>query len=354
MKAHRVPLARLTEKAIAGRVLVADLPDAAGAVVFRKGAILQPQHARRLRELGPAELHLIQMEPGDLHEEEAGQRIAAAVLGRGLRLGGVSGGAWLLHAQTRGILQVDPTSLARLNMIEGLSISTLFNGQVVDEGETVTRVKIVPLVIAGERVIDAEKALRGMSPVLGLRAFQPSRVAALVRDTLPPERMSRFREALGEKLAWLGSELMEPLEIEGQTGGSVDEEVAAALRQALDRGADVVVVAGSRPMDPLDPTFAALERLGASLERHGVPAHPGSLFWIARLQDVPVLGMPNCGLFSRATVFDLVLPRILAGERIGSAELAEVGHGGLLTRDLAFRFPPYRAARARGEAPADE
>jgi len=108
-------------------------------------------------------------------------------------------------------------------------------------------------------------------------------------------------------------------------------------------------VAGTRAMDELDPTFVALEDLGGQRVRQGVPAHPGSLFWIARLGAVPVLGLPSCGLFSEATVFDLVLPRILCGDRVGGAELASLGHGGFLTRDMAFRFPPYRRSRRRGE-----
>jgi molybdopterin biosynthesis enzyme len=83
--------------------------------------------------------------------------------------------------------------------------------------------------------------------------------------------------------------------------------------------------------------------------RHGAPAHPGSLLWIADLRGHPVLGMPACGMFSQATTFDLVLPRILAGEPAGPTELAALGHGGLLSRDSAYRFPPYRKSGARGE-----
>jgi molybdopterin biosynthesis enzyme len=101
-------------------------------------------------------------------------------------------------------------------------------------------------------------------------------------------------------------------------------------------------------MDELDPTFRALDELGARHERHGVPAHPGSLFWLARLGDAAIVGMPTCGLFSQATVFDLVLPRILTGDRVDARALAELGHGGLLTRDVAYRFPPYRPSRQRG------
>src|SRR5581483_2998081 len=117
------------------------------------------------------------------------------------------------------------------------------------------------------------------------------------------------------------------------------------------RRAEVIVLAGTKAMDPLDPAFLALDRLGVRLERYGVPAHPGSLFWIARYRDIPLLGMPSCGLFSQATVFDLVLPRVLAGERVGREELARLGHGGLLGRDVAFRFPRYRATSGRGKIP---
>jgi molybdopterin biosynthesis enzyme len=169
-------------------------------------------------------------------------------------------------------------------------------------------------------------------------------VGAVVQETLGERGMTRFRDALGEKVSWFGSTLLEPRMVEASETAAAD--ALAALAAA---GADVIVIAGSKALDPLDPAFLALERLGVRLDRYGVPAHPGSLFWLAHLGDAPVLGMPSCGLFSRATVFDLVLPRVLAGDRLGGAELAELGHGGLLTRELAFRFPPYRSARERGE-----
>src|SRR6185436_4907699 len=92
-------------------------------------------------------------------------------------------------------------------------------------------------------------------------------------------------------------------------------------------------------LDPLDPVFGGLTLLGARMERHGAPAHPGSLLWVARWDDRSVVGMPTCGMFSQATTFDLVLPAILAGEPVGNREVAELGHGGLLSRDMAYRFP---------------
>src|SRR5215813_12652595 len=117
----------------------------------------------------------------------------------------------------------------------------------------------------------------------------------------------------------------------------------------LDAGADILIAAGAGSLDPLDPVFAGLARLGRRMIRHGAPAHPGSLLWIADLRGHPVLGMPACGMFSQATTFDLILPRILTGEHIDNLSLAELGHGGLLSRDSAYRFPPYRKSGTRGE-----
>ena len=105
--------------------------------------------------------------------------------------------------------------------------------------------------------------------------------------------------------------------------------------------ADIILTAGGRSTDPLDPFYVAIERLGGTVVRHGVPAHPGSMLWLARIGRTAVLGLPTCGAYSKATAADLVLPRLLTGERPGPGLVAGLGHGGLLTRDQRFRFPRY-------------
>ncbi len=164
--------------------------------------------------------------------------------------------------------------------------------------------------------------------------------------SLTPRARSRFETVLREKLAWFGAPL---------AGLAYPDAEAAALARAVEEsiaaGARIVVVAGANALDPLDPVFTAIERLDGQVVRNGVPAHPGSLLWVARVGSVPVLGMPGCGMFSQATLFDLLLPRLLAGETVGPTELAAYGHGGLLGREMAFRFPPYRAGRDRGTLP---
>ncbi|MCC6931612.1 MAG: hypothetical protein IT359_21660 [Gemmatimonadaceae bacterium] len=324
-------------------MLAHDVRDAEGRIALHKGSRLDNAAVDRLSGLPWEELHLLALDADDVHEGEAGGRLARAAAGGGVRVGALAAGAWPLEATHRGILAVHRDALDAVNLVEGLCVYTLFDGQVVDDGEVVARAKIVPFAIDAATLGRGEAAARAAGGVVTVRPFLPAVVGAVVQESLGTRAMARFEEALGEKVAWFGSTLQPPAFV-----AAASDAIAAGIAQVLAAGARVVALAGSRPMDPLDPAFEALARMGATIERHGVPAHPGSLVWLARVGDVPVIGMPACGLFSQATIFDLLLPRFLAGERLGARDLASLGHGGFLTRDMAFRFPPYRQARQRG------
>jgi hypothetical protein len=343
VKTVRVRRAAFDDAAVKGWVLARDVADASGRVALAKGRILAPDDSARLRELPWDELHLLAPEPDDLHESGAGARLARAAAGPGVAPGQLSAGHWPLVAQHRGVLQVNVAGLLDVNRLCGLGLYTLFDGQVVDSGEQVGRAKIVPFLIAEEIVVQAESLARSANGLVAVRPFGAVTVGAVVQESLGERASARFRDALAEKVEWFGARLLEPRFVAPEA-----DAVASAIRDVAADGASVVIVAGSRPMDPLDPAFEALERVGARVQRHGVPAHPGSLLWLARLGEFPVIGVPSCGLFSRATVVDLVLPRLLAGLPVDAAWMAGLGHGGFLTRDMAFRFPPYRPARDRG------
>lgn len=326
-----------------GAILAHDVRDADGRVAMAKGTRLDATLVAQLPGLAWRELHLLLPEAGDLHETDAGRRLARAAVGEGVVVGALSGGAWPLQAAHRGILAVERAALDAVNLVDGLSVYTLFDGQVVDAGETVARAKIVPFVIADSVLALGEAAARAVGGVVRVRPFRPMVVGAVVQESLGALAMARFEAALGEKVRWFGSTLCPPAFVAPEP-----EAIAEGIARQVASGAAIVALAGSRPMDPLDPVFDALARAGAVMERQGVPAHPGSLVWLARRGEVPIVGMPACGLFSQATVFDLILPRLLTGERVTGRDLASLGHGGFLTRDMAFRFPPYREARDRG------
>jgi hypothetical protein len=334
---------RLDNRSIDGAVLCHDLRAADGALRYRKGRILRADDLASVAALPWDELHLVRMDDGDVHEDEAGERLARAAAGPGVRVGAASAGHWPLIAETRGIADIAAAPLDRVNAVEGLCVYTLFSGHVVDAGEVVARAKITPFVMRGSAVGAAESLAYATGGLVSVRPFVPTRVAAVVQEALAAQGLQRFERALCEKVRWFGSDLLPPRVAEPDA-----DAIADAIDEQLTLDARLVVVAGSKAMDELDPTFRALDELGARRERHGVPAHPGSLFWLARLGDAAIIGMPTCGLFSQATVFDLVVPRILAGDRVDARALAELGHGGLLSRDVAYRFPPYRPSRQRG------
>ncbi|MGQ0715192.1 MAG: hypothetical protein ACT4PJ_15945 [Gemmatimonadaceae bacterium] len=339
-----VERAALSPESIGGLVLCQDVRGEGGRPAFAKGRILQADDAPLLMALPWERLHVAAMEAGEIHEDAAGRRIAVAAAGDHVTIGSFGGGHWPLTSMARGILDVSADALRHVNSLEGPCVYSAFHGQVVDLGEVVARAKITPFALPETRVREAERIGAEPGGMIRVRPFHPMRIGAVVQETLGERAMTRFKDALSEKVEWLGSALEEPRFVAADP-----ERIGDAITGAIDDGAEVIALAGTKAMDLLDPAFVALERIGATIERHGVPAHPGSLFWLALRDDVPILGMPTCGLFSQATVFDLILPRILTGERIGSAKLAELGHGGLLTRDMSFRFPPYRRSSNRGE-----
>ncbi len=333
-----------TPDVLLGRILCHDVRDAAGTVTLDKGARLDEDTVRRLLATPWQEIHLIALEPGDLHEEEAGWRLAATAVGDGVEVKGYAGGQWTLVASRRGLLRVRRPALAEVNALEGVSLFTLFDLQPVEPGEAVARCKVTPLVVSGEILAAVERAARAAGGLVAVDGFRRATIGALAQQRLEERQRARFEAALAQKLDWLGSALL-PVRYATGSARMVADEVAS-LAQA---GADLLIVAGASALDPLDPVFEGLTLLGARMERHGAPAHPGSLLWLAFWEGRAILGMPTCGMFSQATTFDLVLPRLLAGEPLDNRAIAELGHGGLLSRDMAYRFPPYRAGASRGE-----
>ena len=315
------------ESAVPGLVL------ARGIGSLQKGTVLSAADVAALRG---KELHVTEMEEGDVHEEVAGRRLAQSAAGEGVSVQPLQAGSWPLWAKHRGIVALDEARLAQLNDSDDLAVVTLPAGQIVVENEIVGRAKIVPFVTREERVRRAE----ALGAVLRVRPFKPMRVAALVQEKLDDESLQRFAKAFGEKVSFFGSQVVSV---------SRADDLAAALREVVREGAQLVAMAGSKLMDPLDPAMQALAKAGAKIEKHGVPVHPGTLLWVASLEGVPVIGAPACGLFSRPTAFDVLLPMLLAGDKLSRAALSQLGAGGLLTKDLSFRFPPYRPDLPRGE-----
>jgi hypothetical protein len=311
---------------IEGRVLTHDLgPE------LRKGTVLGAVHVSMLR--AHAEVHAVELEPGDIHEDEAGRRLADAISRLGpLRVEGPAQSQYRLVAARRGLLRVNAELVGKINALSGIALFTLFDGQAVEVGEEVAGCKVTPVAVP-EQVVREASYMALEFRVLELLPFLPLRTAIVVTEKLKTNARALFAEAVQRKLGWYGAELLGVEEVARN-----QPAVAAAYAHTTEAGADLVLFAGASSIDPLDPAYSELERAGGELIRFGMPAHPGSMLWMGRLGRAAVLGIASCAGFGKNTSLDLVLPFVFSGSPI---DLAALGHGGLIEKSAGRRFPPY-------------
>ena len=280
--------------------------------------------------------------PDQLHENEASRRLAAAVSGRGIQLSAPHQSRVNLVASHAGVLHVDVAALTAVNRLDPLEVFTLYDGTAVRAAQVVASTKVAPHLVNADVIEQAER-LAGQSPgVVEVRPYRSLEVGALVMERVPADHLARFESAIRGKLESLGSRLkLLELAVSAVPAENESLVLASLHTMAVTQRLPLVLVAGVSAGDPLAPFFRGLERAGGRMIRHGVPAHPGSMIWLARVEETQILGLPGCGMFSMATAADLLLPRLLTGEVLSADSIAGLGHGGLLTREIRFRFPDY-------------
>lgn len=338
MRVERVTPGRRVPARLVGSILSRDLT--VGRVRWPKGRRLSAEDLRVLAAAEPGDpVTVLIAEAGELHEDEAAVRLATAVAGPGLTTHGPAQSRVDLRAEAPGVANVRIGDLERLNRIEPLEVFTVFDGQVVERGELVASVKVAPHVVEAA-IVDAGARIAGFggTPLVWVAPFLARRVGVVVKQSVRGTARERFEVSVRAKVEGLGSTI-ERIEYVEDDPDAVESALAAFVRGA--DPVDLILTAGTASTDPLDACFTAIAALGGRVVRRGVPAHPGSMLWLARIGPTAILGLPTCGAYSRATAADLLLPRLLSGEDASERTVAKLGHGGILTRDMRFRFPPY-------------
>jgi len=329
VRALRLEGGSATVDDIKGRVLVHDLgPD------LRKGAVLAERHLDRIRQSG--EIHVVELEPGDMHEDVAAARLAAALGGPGLEPRPPVQSQARLVAQGRGLVRVRGDVVDLINGLGYMSVFTLMDGQAVTEGEEVAGCKVTPVAVPGSLIERAEELCREKGPVVELLPFRPLKAFVVATERLKPRARELFRAAVTAKLGWYGAVVLAVREV-----ARTPEAVAAAYQEALASGAELVLFAGASAIDPLDPAYAELVHAGGELLQLGAPMHPGSMLWLGRLHEAAVVGVASCAGFGRNSSLDLLLPFVFAYGRADAGDLLRLGHGGLIEAGAGRRFPPY-------------
>ena len=304
---------------------------------FRKGHIISAEDIPHLKDLGKENIFVLELGENDIHENEAAEILATSLAGPGTSVSGTPvEGKLNIIAEHNGLLKIDSDTLFRFNYLGDVMCATLHNNTPVTKGMQIGATRLIPLVGNRDQVKEAAAVASSVDGLISVLEL-PSRKTGLVitgNEVFHGRINDEFEPILREKIGALGSEV-----IKFSFAPDNPELIAAEIEKCLAAGAELIVTSGGMSVDPDDVTRQGIKLAGATDITYGTPVLPGAMFLVAYIGQVPILGLPACGMFHRTTIFDLILPRIICGERIGREELARMGHGGLCRQCETCHYP---------------
>ncbi|SHK38250.1 molybdopterin-binding protein [Desulforamulus aeronauticus] len=303
---------------------------------FKKGHVVRQEDIPKLLDIGKQNLYVWEVNKDLLHEDEAAIRIASSAAGSGITLTEPKEGKVNLIANHSGLLKVNTEVLYSINEMEEVMFATLHTNQIVSENKAVAGTRIIPLVINANKIQNIEKICRNNYPLVEVKPFQAKRVGIVTTgsEVYHGRIQDKFGPVVTRKIEALGSTVFRQIFVSDSI-----EMIVDAINQLLREGAELITVTGGMSVDPDDVTPAGIRAAGGRIVTYGAPTLPGAMFMVAYLGKVPVLGLPGCVMYSRSSIFDLVVPRIMAGEEITRRDIVALGHGGLCVNCQECRYP---------------
>jgi molybdenum cofactor synthesis domain-containing protein len=334
-----------------GQVLCHDITQIIRGVTkdarFRKGHIITAKDIPILLSLGKDHLYVWEKTAGMLHEDEAAEILRQACQDINMAASAPKEGKIEITAQCAGVLKVDIERLAAINSLDDIIIATRHNNTPVRPGDKLAGMRVIPLVIKNEKIQMARK-IGGTAPLLRILPYRQGTVGVVttgsevyygrIKDTFTP--------VIADKLHAYGLQVDDHRLTDDNPA-----HIADAIQSLLQGGMDIILCTGGMSVDPDDMTPAAIRQTGARIVTYGVPVLPGAMFLLAYYEKngrtVPIMGLPGCVMYADTTVFDLVFPRVLAGEIIKKQELIGLGHGGLCLACDSCRYPACSFGKGR-------
>jgi len=317
-----------------------------GDGTFKKGRVLTRADIAALKEAGVGHIVAARLEPDDVPEDEAAGALAAALAGFSVRASAPFTGRANLHAETAGVIEIDPERIGAINRIgEALTVATVMPFETVAERQMLATVKVIPFAVPRAALDKALAIARdGPAPVT-LRRFEP-RQAGLVATQLPGTKESvldKSRAILDARLDAMGSRIAHEIRVPHDI-----RAVADAVKELAGDGLSPILVFGaSATVDRRDVVPAGIVLAGGDVLHFGMPVDPGNLLLLARLGQTPVIGLPGCARSPKLNGFDWVLARLVAGLEVSPADIMGMGLGGLL-KEIPTRPQPREGAAAPG------
>jgi len=304
--------------------------------VFRKGHIVKKEDIPVLLSVGKDQLYVWEQEEGILHENDAAEILCAMCLGEHMGRSQVKEGKIEILAEAGGLLKVDEEGLKAVNSFGEMMIATRHGNTAVRKGDKLAGTRVIPLTIP-DRVLRRAEAVAGRTPLLSLRPWKRKTAAIVVtgNEVSSGRIQDTFSPVVVDKLAAYSVETTSVT-----CPGDGTEQISGGIAEARKTGADIILCTGGMSVDPDDSTPGGIRAAGANVISYGAPVLPGAMFLLGYFEDgTPVLGLPGCVMYAGATIFDLILPRIVADVPVTKADLASMGEGGLCLGCEPCRYP---------------
>ena len=294
---------------------------------FLKGHIIKEEDVEVLLSLGKENIYIWEEDENYVHENDAAEFIKKCVMGKGMCASEVREGKINFVAEYDGLYKIDTELLNRINSIGEIIIASKFNNTPVKKGETVAATRIIPLRIEKKQLIELEEIMKNKD-LMELKKINSNWKVGIIttgNEIFYGRIKDKAREALGEKLGRYGVTNIEQVFMP-----DVKEKITAKIKELVD-DTDIILCTGGMSIDPDDVTPDAIEESGCEMVTYGTPVLPGAMFLLGYKGEKVIMGLPGGVVFSKNSVFDLLLPRILAGDIITKKDIIEMGHGGLLS-----------------------
>jgi molybdenum cofactor synthesis domain-containing protein len=327
------------EKAV-GTVLAHDItriiPGKFKGVGFKKGHVVREEDIAELLKLGKRFLYVLKLSGDELHEDDAALRIARAIAGENLSWTEPREGKSNIVSDCDGLLKVNTAGLLKINKLGSIIVATLKTNFPCRKGQIIAGTRIIPLTIPAKKITRLEKLAAGSRPILQILPYRKMRVGGVVTGSeiyngLIKDEFDRY---VKQKVVNYGCEFVKKIVVPDDAGA-----ISRAIRELKDLGCELILTTGGLSVDPDDVTRKGVRKAGAKIISYGSPILPGAMLLYALLDGKPILGLPACVYYSPSTAFDLILPRVLAGEEITRSKVAEAGHGGLCMHCDSCRYP---------------
>ncbi len=323
-----------------GRILAHDMtkivPGKFKGAAFKRGYVIKPEDVEILKDMGKYHVKVLEADDNRIHENDGAEMLVREAAGDGTKVLEAEEGKCIITAKSHGLLKVNTRCMEEFNLIGEAYLFSVKNYSVVEKDQKVAAVKIIPLTISHETAAAGMEIFREYYPAVEVKPFLNLRTGIVITgsEVYYGRIKDKFKDVLQGKIRAFNGELL------GVRYAPDDREmITGIIREFIDAGAQLVLVSGGMAVDSDDVTPLAISEAAPDVVTYGAPVTPGALCMVAYCNDIPVMGVPACAMFSKTTILDILLPRFFAGERVDRIDIARLANGGMCLGCQVCTYP---------------